>query len=86
MDMTEVGVRELKRRATELLRRVREEKEIIIITYRGRAVARLTPAEYEEGSWEEVWREIDELAQEIGKHLPPGTSATHAVREQRREL
>lgn len=40
--MTSVGVRELRQRASELLRRV-ERGETIEITDRGRPVARLTP-------------------------------------------
>jgi prevent-host-death family protein len=40
--MTSVGVRELRQRASELLRRV-EEGESIEITDRGRPVAMLTP-------------------------------------------
>ena len=40
--MTSVGVRELRQRASELLRRV-ERGEVIEITDRGRPVAQLTP-------------------------------------------
>jgi prevent-host-death family protein len=40
--MTSVGVRELRQRASELLRRV-EQGETIEITDRGRPVAQLTP-------------------------------------------
>ena len=40
--MTSVGVRELRQRASELLRLV-EQGEVIEITDRGRPVARLTP-------------------------------------------
>ena len=43
--MAEVGVRELKQRASEILRHVREEKETYSVTYRGKVVARLVPAE-----------------------------------------
>jgi prevent-host-death family protein len=41
-NMTSVGVRELRQRASELLRLV-EQGEVIEITDRGRPVARLTP-------------------------------------------
>ena len=87
--MVEVGVRELKRRASHILRQVREKKETFIITYRGRPVARLVPAEDMESKKAEalaVLAEIDELAREIGAHWPEGVSAVEAVREQRREL
>jgi hypothetical protein len=30
------------------------------------------------------WREIDELAKEVGKHWPKGMTAVEAVRGQRR--
>lgn len=40
--MTSVGIRELRQRASELLRLV-EQGEIVEITDRGRPVARLTP-------------------------------------------
>lgn len=87
--MMEIGVRELKQRASDILRRVREHNETIAITYRGRVVARLVPAEDVKGRNAEasaVWAEMDELAEKIGALWPQGVSAVEAVREQRREL
>ena len=87
--MTEVGIRDLKQHASEILRKVREKKEIVTITYRGKAVARLVPVESLEDKRAEamaVLAEMKELAQEIGKEWPPGVSAAEAVKEQRREL
>jgi prevent-host-death family protein len=87
--MMEVGIRELKQRASYILRQVREKKETIIITHRGRPVARLVPVEDAESTRAEglaVLAQIDELAREIGAHWPKGVSAVEAVREQRREL
>jgi prevent-host-death family protein len=88
--MREVGIRELKAKTSEILRELCEKRESIAITNRGKVVARLVPAN---GSRERVWRNseeaiarINKLAEEIGKYLPPGTSAVEAVREQRREL
>jgi prevent-host-death family protein len=84
-----VGIRELKQQASEILRRVREKKEIITITYRGKAVAKLVPVESLEDKRAEaaaVWAEMEELAREIGRHWPPDVSAAEAVSEQRREL
>ena len=43
--MRSAGVRELKENTSELVRLVREEKQEVEITYRGRVVARLVPAE-----------------------------------------
>ena len=43
--MLTVGVRELKQRASKLLRMVRDEGEIVEITYHGQAIARLVPVQ-----------------------------------------
>ena len=86
--MTEIGIRELKQRTSEILRHVREEKETISITYRGRVVARLTQVD-KVGRKEldsQVWTSMDELAAEIGARWPVGATAVEAVREQRREV
>jgi prevent-host-death family protein len=87
--MSAVGVRELKARASEILRRVREDGEIVEITYRGRVVARLVPAEPTSADIDEtraVLTDLQRLAEEIGTKWPAGVSAVDAVREQRREL
>ena len=87
--MTEIGVRQLKQQVSDILRRVREKREVITITYRGRAVARLVPVEDAEGKQAEseaVWVEMDRLAQEVGAYWPKGQSALEAVQEQRRGL
>lgn len=85
--MDEIGVRELRQSASEILRRVREGREDFLITYRGRVVARLTPFNGSaDRSFDEVWADMDELAESVGKRWPKGLSAADAVREQRREL
>lgn len=87
--MRRVGVRELKNGASELLRDVRENGEMIELTHHGRVFARIMPVRESEdvalgfGEWE---AEADALAQEIGKRWPAGVSAVDAVREGRREL
>ena len=87
--MEEIGVRELKENTSEVLRRVREIGETYTITYRGRAVAHIVPADTEmedRADWEKIWAEMDETAAEITKKWPKGVTAVDAVREQRREL
>ena len=87
--MREVGVRDLKQHTSEVLRRVRESKEVIAITRRGQVIARLVPVEEileTRAESSRVWADMDELAQEIGARWPVGLSAVEAVREQRREL
>ena len=88
MDAEEIGVRELKQRASEILRRVREEGATYTITYRGKVVARLEgagPGDSRARSGA-IWAEIDELVKEIGKQVGPDVDAVEAVREQRRDL
>ena len=89
--MGAVGVRELKRRASAIIRQVRESREIIDITHRGEVVARLVPVERplsraEETRFAAVWADMDRLAAEIAAHWPAGVTAEEAVREQRRDL
>lgn len=87
--MREVGVRELKERTSEIIRLVREKKEAVVITFRGKVVARIYPEEDLEKMKAhdlQILKEMDELAKEIGAHWPPGVSAAEAVKEQRREL
>ena len=87
--MSEIGIRELKQRASEILRRVREVNETFSVTYRGKVVARIVPVE--DSSEDRVgglatWSAMDRLAEEIAAHWPPGGSATETVKEQHREL
>lgn len=86
--MDRIGVRELKQHTSEVLRRVRESKETVAITHRGRVIARLVPVEETPAVLPEasrVWADMEELAQQIGALWPAGVSALEAVREQRRE-
>lgn len=87
--MTEIGIRQLKQQASELVRRVSEGKEIITITNRGNAVARLVPVEDAESKRvhaEAVWVGMDEIALEIDASWPKEVSAVEAVKERRREF
>jgi prevent-host-death family protein len=87
--VTEIGIRQLKQQASELVRRVSEGKEIITITNRGNAVARLVPVEDAESKRvhaEAVWVGMDEIALEIDASWPKEVSAVEAVKERRREF
>lgn len=68
--MPEVGLRDLKARASEILRDVRERRARYVITYRGRPVGVLLPVEEArpaEGDGQVVWDELVRLGQEIGQ-------------------
>lgn len=87
--MTTVGIRELKTNTSEIVRRVRELGEIVDITHRGEVVARLIPAHPAITSTEklnELWAEMDRLAEEVSAQWIGRPDAVGAVREGRREL
>jgi prevent-host-death family protein len=83
--MNAVGVRGLKEHASEIVRRVREDKESIDVTYRGEVVARIVPVPcpVDRETMERIWEEEDRLAEEIGKYWPAGLSAADAIAEDR---
>ena len=84
-----MGIRELKQRASEVLRQVREEHESFSVTYRGKVVAKLVPAVDPSADQEvasAIWTRMDDLSRDVSAHWPAGSSASAAVSEQRREL
>ena len=89
--MASVGIRELKHDTSAILRRVRERREVIDVTHHGRVVAQIVPVAVPVARDEAVarrtravWRDIDELAKEIGRHWPKGLTAAEAMRRGRR--
>jgi prevent-host-death family protein len=87
--LTTVGIRELKARTIEIIRRVRERGEVVNITYRGEVVARLVPVRTPLPAPADVsalMTDMDQLAAEISAAWPAGVSAVEAVRDARREL
>ena len=68
-----IGIRELKARAPQVVREVRETGESVEITYRGAVVARLTPAEDSRGygDFATAWQHFDDVVQKIGKRPEP---------------
>jgi len=68
-DMRAIGVRELKERASQVLRRVRERGEEVAVTHHGRVVARLIPVSRERPrprAAAATWATLDRVAREIG--------------------
>ena len=79
----------IKERTSEILRRVREEGATFDVTYRGRVVARLAPAQQTKDEIAESLLLLDELEQigvEISKHLEGPVDAVEIVRDVRRDL
>ena len=83
-----IGVRELKERASEILRRVREDGDVFEVSYHGRVIARLVPVtqpnfENDLTGFAKNW---EQLTRAISAQWPEGVSAVDAVREGRREF
>jgi len=87
--MRSVGVRELKEHTSQILRRVHEEGEEMVVTRYGRVIARLIPVRQSgraTADLDALWSDLDRLAADIGVAWPDGLSAVEAVSEGRREL
>lgn len=94
--MPNVGVKDLKNQATEILRAVREERAEYIVTYHGRPVAMLLPVD---AAWleeehlrsvrparpsPELLAELEALRQEIDKSWRSDKTAVELISEGRR--
>lgn len=88
--MSEIGVRELKTHASEIVRSVREERARYVITQRGRPVAVLLPldeplaqavASEVSGT---VWDDLTRLGEAIGRGWQSSQSSTELLSEMRR--
>jgi prevent-host-death family protein len=72
--MPHIGIRELKTRASEIMRQVRDRHARYVITYRGQPVGLLLPLEeaevearlLDEAPTADPWAELEALGQEIG--------------------
>ena len=83
-----IGIRELKARAPQVVREVRETGEAVDITYRGEVVARLSPAQESRGHGDFVtaWKHFDEVVREVGKRTRSHKGKTKAPAGWRRDL
>jgi prevent-host-death family protein len=85
-----IGVRDLKNRASELVREVHEREAEYIVTLRGQPVAVLKPLsdkneqELKRAEHEEALSKLDELAEQIARAWRSPKSAVKLIEEQRR--
>lgn len=87
--MEKVGIKQLKRDASAILKAVRENSQTIVVTYRGEPVAQIVPFERDEERRRRIrdgLARMDELAATIGELTEGSVSAVDLVREQRRDL
>jgi prevent-host-death family protein len=78
--MALIGIRELRQKTAEVLRRVQEEGRAYVITQQGRPVALLSPLDQEKMEAEilrsarqsvtDSWKVYNQLAEEIRKAWP----------------
>jgi len=92
--MPRVGIRELKARASEIVRAVREEKAQYVITYQGQPVGVLSPIDEQQldallvqavcrPTDEELTAELDELSQRIARRWKGRNTAVQVLSEVR---
>jgi prevent-host-death family protein len=92
--MSLIGVRELRERTSEVIRRVREERAEYVITYQGRPVAVILPLDTEQAEAEMVqasksavigdWERYERLAEEIRRAWPSDLSTQDLIDAVRR--
>jgi prevent-host-death family protein len=88
--VVKIGVRELKNRASEIVREVRESKASYVVTVRGEPVAELRPLgvktirERREEEADEIMREVEDLSRRISRAWKSSKTAVELVEEQRR--
>ena len=86
--MKDIGIRELKAHASELVRHVAEEHATYTITRRGRPVGVLAPPDFvvpkAETSGCDAWERLLALADRIGKQKGPRKSALKELAAMRR--
>lgn len=82
----EIGIRELKSRASEVVRAVKEERARYVITQRGKPAALIIPldAAPPEKSADEVWKRLMKIGEELGKGWQSEKSAVEILSEMRR--
>jgi len=82
----EIGIRELKTRASEVVRAVKEQRARYVITQRGKPAALIVPldADYDRAKADEVWERLEKLGEEIGKGWQSEKSAVEILSEMRR--
>lgn len=90
--MPDVGVRELKAHASEIIREVREQRVRYVITYHGRPVGLLMPLDEAnataslspENEGADAWETLTRLGEEIGREWHSPLTSTELLSEMRR--
>lgn len=84
--MEEIGIRELKARASDVVRAVKEQRARYVVTQRGKPVALIIPLDAlpTQKSDDEVWERLMRIGEEISKEWQSEKSAVEILSEMRR--
>ena len=86
--MKDIGIRELKAHASEIVRQVAESHATYAITRRGRAVGILAPPDFPapaaSGAGDQAWARLELLADRLDRGRGRRTSALRGLTEARR--
>ena len=86
--MKDIGIRDLKAHASDLVRQVSENHATYTITRRGHAVGVLAPADHlptaRADAGDAAWDRLEELMDRIGKSRRPRKSAVSELAKMRR--
>jgi len=82
----EIGIRELKSRASEVVRAVKEQRARYVVTQRGVPVAAIIPmdAMLPEKKDDELWKRLMEIRKKLGKGGKNKKSSVEILSEMRR--
>jgi len=85
--MEEIGIRELKARASGIVRAVKEQRTRYVITQRGKPVAAIIPMDAvlpAKQTDDEVWERLLKIGEELAKGWQSKKSAVEILSEMRR--
>lgn len=82
----EIGIRELKAHASDVVRAVKEQRTRYVVTQRGEPVALIIPLDAlpNKISDDEVWENLMKIGEEISKNWQSEKSAVEILSEMRR--
>ena len=86
MATEEIGIRQLKTHASEVVRAVKEKRTRYVITQHGKPAALIIPLDAEPApeKGDEVWERLEKLREELGKGWQSEKSAVEILSEMRR--
>jgi prevent-host-death family protein len=89
--MPVIGIRELKTKASQIIRNIRKSRTRYVVTVRGRPVAMLLPLDESmitnlasSAPTDDNWEELMRLGKRMAESWPPGVQSAEVLSELRR--